>query len=92
MDWQPQGLKQVAEGGLCFLRGWECLSRLALSPGLCPLAHLPAKSGQELTVPPRQENHLQPQAGDGGGRRRPAGGGRWPEGRQVLGLSEETAA
>lgn len=44
------------------LGGCECLSRLALSPGLCPLTHLPAKSGRELTGLPRQENHLQPQA------------------------------
>lgn len=61
MDWWPQGLKQVAEGRLCF-SVWvlECPSRLVLSPGLCPLVHLPAKSRQELLLLPGQENHLQP--------------------------------
>jgi len=53
MAWRPQGMKQVAEGSFCFpLRVLECPRRLVPSPGLCPLAHLPAKSRQELILPP----------------------------------------
>lgn len=67
VDWRPQGLKQVAEGGFR-VPVWipECPSGLVLSPGFCPLAHFPAKSRQSCRCPPsplpptsRQENYLQ---------------------------------